>query len=306
MAGCELDRGNARARWSTRRSAPPARGVRGREPAAPGRDGRRLRPRRPPRGRLRSPRYLARLPASGRRHAGSPPRRAARLGRAESAAGDAVTRRRASGSCCARDEFVAARGFRSARAAASCGAAAVGRLVPGRSAHIPAGWAAARRSRRGPGDRRGEIGWPHERRDVARHRRGDHRRQGRALRPAAAAGRRGAPRQGEPPSRGGLGRAGRRGGDRRRHRGRRRAARRAPTARSSPAASITRASRCSPGTRRPASRSARSSSGRTSAPRRSSTSSPTRRTRSRSSAGCRSTPTSPPPSSPGCCATTTT
>ena len=49
-----------------------------------------------------------------------------------------------------------------------------------------------------------------------------------------------------------------------------------------------------------ASRSARSSSGRTSAPRRSSTSSPTRRTRSRSSAACPSTPISPRPSWPGC------
>ncbi len=50
------------------------------------------------------------------------------------------------------------------------------------------------------------IGLPRERRRaVARHRRGDDRGQGRALRPAAPAGRGGAPRQGQPPPRGGLG-----------------------------------------------------------------------------------------------------
>ena len=71
----------------------------------------------------------------------------------------------------------------------------VGRLVPGRSAHIPSAWTRCRRSSWRPRDRRsrvariapGRIGWSHERRDVARHRRGNDRGEGRALRPAAAA-----------------------------------------------------------------------------------------------------------------------
>ena len=75
---------------------------------------------------------------------------------------------------------------------------------------------------------------------------------------------------------------------------------RRPTTRSWRAGSTTRASRCSPGTPRPASRSARSSSGRTSARRRCSTGWAPPRRRSSRSAGCRSTPTSPPRSSPGC------
>ena len=59
----------------------------------------------------------------------------------------------------------------------------------------------------------------------------------------------------EPPPAAGLGRAGRRGGPRRGRRGGRRAAGGRAAARSSPAASTTRASRCSPGTPRPARRS---------------------------------------------------
>ena len=102
----------------------------------------------------------------------------------------------------------------------------------------------------------------------------------------------------------GLGRAGRRGGDRRGHRGRGGAACAGPTARSSPAVSTIRASRCSPGTRRP---------GKPLSPivvwqdKRSQEildELTDREDEVRSSAACRSTPTSRLPSWHGCCGTT--
>ena len=102
----------------------------------------------------------------------------------------------------------------------------------------------------------------------ARHRRGHVGRQGGRLRRRSEAGQGGPPGEAADPPQARLGRAGPRGDRRRGGRGRRRAARRtSPTSR--PAASTTRASRCWPGTPRPARRSPRSSPGRTSDRRRS-------------------------------------
>ena len=252
MAGCELDPRHAR---PARRRRPPHHAPRAcsrpatcctrpRPPTSPRSTAATSPPRSPP---------TCAAPASGRPHVPVVRARAAALGRAESARRRPVTRRR--GRVPASLARVPARaagrgpaGGRGALAAGGCGGS-----FPGRSAHIPAGWAAqvdpdAGRVRwRSPGCKR-----------VADERRGlllgiDEGTTGvkaalfdERLQPVA----RGAPRQGQPPSRGGLGRAGRQGGARGRHRGDRRAARRTRPARSSPAGSTTRASRCSPGTRR--------------------------------------------------------
>ena len=192
--------GNARPAGRPGAPHDAARRVRGGEPAASGRDGRRLRARRTPRRSGASPRTCA-GPASGRRHV--------RITSRSPLAWVAPNLLLATGAPAAARPLpaplarvrLAAPRIQVRQDGRELWSGRVGRLVPGRSAHIPAGWAAGVDPTGGPVIVDGEIGWAHERRDVARHRRGDHRRQGRALRPAAAAGRRGAPRQGEPPSR---------------------------------------------------------------------------------------------------------
>ena len=138
MAGCELDRGTPRPIGRHGAADHQARGVRGREPAASGRDRRRLRARRPPRGT-----GGRRLPARPRRVAvarsahrpGAP-----RLGRAQPPARErAPAAPRPIPAALARVRPPRA-ASRSARAGASCGVAGSGGWFPGaRPTSPPAG-----------------------------------------------------------------------------------------------------------------------------------------------------------------------
>ncbi len=139
MAGCELDPGSLGPLVDPALRTTRPRRVRGGEPAAPGRDRRRLRARWPPRRAVGR-----RLPAtgrgSGRRTSGSWPR--------DPLAWIAPNLLLAAGHDPPRDRFLLrSREFvRRARIEVrqdgrELWSGRVGRLVPGRSAHIPAGWA---------------------------------------------------------------------------------------------------------------------------------------------------------------------
>ncbi len=160
------------------------------------------------------------------------------------------------------------------------------RLVPGRSAHIPADWAKNVDPNRGKIAVAVRIGWRDERPPPARSRRGHDRSQGGAVRRAAAAGRRGPPRQGQPPP------ARRAGSSRTAKRCSTPSSRRSPSCSTDPPGEVVACGLDHQGesvlawdaeSGKPLS--ARSSSGRTSARRRSSTGSPTRRTRCRKLSG---------------------